>query len=116
MSDFLMLFRGGDPTELQKDEAKWKEHMEMWGAWMGGLAEKGQLVDGQPLSRDGRVIRGRDVVVSDGPFVEGKELVSGYLLFKAKDLSEATEISKGCPILEMDDGIVEVRQVTPIEM
>jgi hypothetical protein len=116
MSEFLLLFRGGDPSELQKNEAAWKEHMDRWAAWMGGLAEKGQFTSAQPLSRDGKVVRSPEMVVTDGPYVEGKEFVTGYMLFKANDIAHATEISKRCPILEMPDGIVEVREVTPIDM
>ena len=116
MSEFLMLFRGGDPSIMQADPEVWKEHMERWGAWMGGLAEKGQFVSAQPLAAEGKVVKGPGFVTSDGPFVEGKELVTGYMLFKATDLNDATEISKGCPILELDDGIVEVREVTPLSM
>ena len=116
MSEFLLLFRGGDPSELQADPEAWKAHMDRWGAWMRGLAEKEQFISAQPLGAEGKVLRGPEFVMSDGPFVEGKELVSGYMLFKAKNLADATEISKGYPILERDDGIVEVRPVTPIEM
>jgi len=36
--------------------------------------------------------------------------VGGYSLIEARDLAEATELSKGCPILERD-GSVEVRPI-----
>lgn len=37
-------------------------------------------------------------------------MVGGYLIVNAKDIDEAVEISKGCPIFE-ENGKVEVRQV-----
>ena len=55
-------------------------------------------------------------MVTDGPFMEGKEMVGGYLICKADSLEEAVEISKGCPILEYESGIVEVREIQELKM
>jgi hypothetical protein len=48
--------------------------------------------------------------------MEGKEMVGGYLLCKAEDYVEALEIAKGCPILDMPGGLVEVREVQNLAM
>lgn len=45
-----------------------------------------------------------DHVVLDGPFVEGKEVVSGYVELDATDLDEVLRIARawpGCPIVEI---------------
>jgi hypothetical protein len=45
-----------------------------------------------------------DPVVIDGPFVEGKEVVSGYAEVEADDLDEVLAIVKtwpGCPVVEI---------------
>ena len=55
----------------------------------------------------------KGAVVTDGPFVEGKEEVGGYLIVAAKDLNEAVELAKSCPILE-NNGTVEVRPIEHI--
>jgi hypothetical protein len=52
--------------------------------------------------------------VTDGPFIEAKEMVGGYLIVNAKDINEAVEISKGCPIF-LENGKVEVRPVQKLE-
>ncbi|MFG2088440.1 MULTISPECIES: YciI family protein [unclassified Spirillospora] len=47
---------------------------------------------------------GGDPVVTDGPFVEGKEVVSGYVEVEVADLDEALAIAKAwpsCPIVEI---------------
>jgi hypothetical protein len=47
---------------------------------------------------------GDDPVVTDGPFVEGKEVVSGYAEVEAEDLDEVLRIAKawpGCPTVEI---------------
>jgi len=116
MKEYLLLFRGGDHATLEKSPEKWQAHMQKWMLWMGGLKEQGKLIGAQPLNAEGKVVRGSKKVVSDGPFMEGKEMVGGYLACKADTLEEAVEISKGCPILEFDNGIVEVREIKELKM
>ncbi|HEX2502604.1 MAG TPA: YciI family protein [Miltoncostaeaceae bacterium] len=47
-------------------------------------------------------------LVTDGPFVEIKEAVGGYLLFEADDLDAAIELASRIPAARMG-GAVEVR-------
>jgi hypothetical protein len=76
--------------------------------WMKGLADRGYIKErGLPLERAGAVVRAKNT--TDGPYVE-KDIVIGYTLIEAKDLVEASEASRGCPILE-GGGAVEVRPV-----
>lgn len=116
MKDFLFLFRGGDTRMAQQSPEKWQAHMQKWMQWMGDLSNKGKLIGAQPLSQTGKIVKGSKKVVSDGPFMEGKEMVGGYLMCKAENYDEAVETSKGCPILEFDDGIVEVREIQELKM
>lgn len=112
MKEFLLLFRGGEEgmTAARQSPESFQQHMMKWKTWMEGLGRQGKLISGQPLAGTGTVIKGSRRVVTDGPFVEGKEIVGGYLMIKAADHAEAIEISKNCPIFEYD-GIVEVREV-----
>ena len=51
-----------------------------------------------------RLDRGSDPVVTDGPFVEGKEVVSGYTEIEVADLDEALRMVRtwpGCPVVEI---------------
>jgi hypothetical protein len=51
-----------------------------------------------------RLDRGDDPVVLDGPFVEGKEVVSGYVEVEAADLDEVLRVVRtwpGCPVVEI---------------
>lgn len=112
MSAFVYLFR--------TSEAEQREHMgtpelaqksmEAWLAWMGELEAKGHLKDrGQPLERAGKVVRGPNVI-TDGPYVEAKDLIAGYIVVEARDLEQAVALSIGCPMLG-GEGSVEVRPV-----
>lgn len=108
MSEFLFLYRGG---QRASDAAESDKVMQKWVAWMEDLGSKGHLKDrGQPLDTGGKVVRGKQKVVTDGPYPESKDVVGGYTLITARDLAQAAELSKGCPIFDTD-GVVEVRPV-----
>lgn len=81
---------------------------------MQGLGQKGILVGAENLQRTGKQINGKSKVVTDGPFIQAKEMVNGYLIINAKDIDEAVEIAKGCPIFQ-ENGKVEVRPVQKLE-
>lgn len=115
MAEYLFLFRGGDAETAQQSPELWQAHMQKWMQWMGGLKEQGKLIGAQPLVTTGKVVTGTKKVVTDGPYMEGKEMVGGYVACKANSYDEAVEISKGCPILE-HDGIVEVREIKELNM
>ena len=85
-------------------------------AWFKELGEKGHIkYPGHPLEGTGKVVRGKQKTVHDGPYAEAKDIVNGFTLIEAKDLSQAVELSKGCPILEFG-GSVEVRPIQILNM
>ena len=109
MSEFLYVYRGGaDRSNRSPEETQ--RAMQKWMTWMQGLAEKGHLKDrGNPLEPEGKLVSGTSKTVTDGPYAE-KDLVGGYSLIEARDLAQAAELSKGCPIFE-NGGSVEVRPI-----
>jgi hypothetical protein len=113
MSEFVFLYRGG---ERGRSPETYQQAMQKWMAWFKELGAKGHIKDqGQPLERAGKLVRGRQKVVTDGPFAEAKDVVGGYTLVEARDLEQAVELSKGCPIFEVE-GAVEVRPVMKLDM
>jgi hypothetical protein len=50
-------------------------------------------------------------VVTDGPFIESKEVIAGLYLYEAADLDEAIAHAKENPILMQARGGLEVRPV-----
>ena len=114
MSDFLFLFRSertgstASPEEMQRSLRK-------WGEWIQGLTQNGAFKGGEPLNSGGKVVAGPKKLVTDGPFVESKEIVGGYLIVTAKSVDDAAEISKGCPIFD-EGGSVEVREIRHMQM
>jgi len=108
MKDYLLLFRGGEMQGLTEEDRN--KHLAKWGEWIGGLSKEGKFVSGEPLGGESRVITGKKMTITDGPYAESKELVGGYLIIKAADLNGATEISRGCPIYEVN-GTTEIRDI-----
>lgn len=51
-----------------------------------------------------RLDHGIEPLITDGPFVEGKEVVSGYAEIEVDDLDEALRMARswpGCPLVEI---------------
>ncbi len=90
--------------------------MQRWMQWMSELTQQEKFVGAQPLNNTGRQIAGNKKLVTDGPFMEGKEIVGGYLICKANSYDSAVEIAKDCPLLEFDNGIVGVREIQELKM
>ena len=113
MSDFVYLFRIGKDAqrEAMGTPERAQQIMERWMVWMRELETRGHLKDrGQPLDRAGKVVRGPQQTVTDGPYVEVKDLVAGYIVVDARDLAHASDLARGCPMLD-GGGSVEVRPI-----
>ena len=113
MSDFVFLFRAtlSDQAKAMGTPEHAQKSMQAWLKWVRELEAGGHLKNpGQPLDPTGKTVRGRDKLVTDGPYMEAKDLVLGFFVVQARDLDEATQLSKGCPMLD-GDGSVEIRPV-----
>ena len=115
MPNFLYVFRGGGMGQQKLSPQQLQQQMQKWGAWVQDLRAKGHLKAGDPLEPAGKTVHGRKKAITDGPYAEAKDLVGGYLLIEASDLNQATELSLGCPGLDVD-GTVEVRPIAKVDM
>ena len=108
MTKFMFVYRdkAGDQPNFSPEEMQ--AQMAKWGVWFQELGDK--LVDGgDGLLPAGKVLNG-DGTVTDGPFIEAKELVGGFSILQADSLDAAIELARGCPIAE-HGGSVEVREL-----
>jgi hypothetical protein len=109
MSEYVFLYRGGERPSGSLEQMQ--QEMQKWMVWLKELTDKGHIKDpGHPLERSGKLVRGKQKTVTDGPFAEAKDVVGGYTLVQAKDLAHAVELTSGCPILDIG-GLVEVRPI-----
>jgi hypothetical protein len=110
MAKFMFIFRGGAFVTPGLSPSQMQEHLAKWHRWADTFAKAGRNNVGHPLENRGRAIRGRDRVLTDGPYAESKDLVTGSLVLEAASLEEATALARDCPIFEFD-GSVEIRPV-----
>jgi len=79
-------------------------------SWVSEMDGRGVRLEGYPLSPDEATtvrVRGGEVLVSDGPFAETKELMVGYDLLECTDLDEAIEVASKHPLARR--GAMELR-------
>jgi len=119
MADFVYLFwnRREDAQLMAQSTPEQKQAITgRWKTWLEGLAKQGHVKDlGAPLEFSGKTLHSPKKQVTDGPHPEAKDVIGGFSIITAKDLDQATELAKGCPILDLG-GRVEVRPIRPIAM
>lgn len=80
-------------------------------AWVSAMDERGVRVQGHELAgvQDATTIRvrGGEVVIADGPFVEAKELIAGFDILDCANLDEAIEAAAKHPVARL--GALELR-------
>jgi hypothetical protein len=93
MHEFLLILKGDgmstlSPEQMQKLLIDYK-------TWVGSLGD--QYVTGQRLQSVGANIVDKTTVVTDGPFLEPKEMIAGFFMIRARDQDEAVEIAMRSP-------------------
>jgi hypothetical protein len=107
MAKFLFIYRS-NPEEFAKlTPEQIQQHHQKWMEWITDAMKQGWMLEpGDALTPEGRVVKPK--VVTDGPFVESKEIVGGYSIIQADTADAAAKLAKGCPGL-LVNGSVEVR-------
>jgi hypothetical protein len=106
MPKFLFIYRENtvshaegcqpSPEEMQAIGAQWYAWMQKFSASI--------LPGGDGLKPSGRVIKAG--IVTDGPYVEAKELVVSFGVIQADDYDAAVAIARACPPLHT----IEIRE------
>lgn len=109
MKEFALIFRLKDISDFQPSPDQMQERMN----WLGSIAAQNKLVDKGntllPVPGSAKTVK-PDNVVTDGPYTEIKEFISGYIVVKTDTIEEAVEIAKENPIFKIG-GSIEVREV-----
>ena len=109
MAKFMYLFRSNPSAYQSMSPEQMQQTMKKWMDWKDTLEKNGHIKQfGERLDGTGKVVRGKTKAVTDGPFVEVKDFIQGYMLVEARDMDQAVELAKGCPVLD-GDGTVEIR-------
>jgi hypothetical protein len=90
------------------------EVMAAHGALPARVAEAGgRIAAGMALEAPSTATAIRDELLTDGPFIETKEVLAGVYVLEARDLDHALMLAKMTPIVE---GGVEVRPLLGFEV
>jgi hypothetical protein len=95
----------------EMDAADWQAIRQETLEYVEALRARGTLLDAQPLKGGGtgstvRVRQG-ETFVTDGPYIESKEIIGGFFLIEARGIEEAVEVAAAWPSARL--GAIEVR-------
>ena len=110
----MMIFIGADYQELGLSPEELQSRMGKWFAWGEKMQKQGILKGGEALLATSKRVSGPDRIESDGPFVEGKELIGGYYTVSAENADEVVKIAQDYPDYDLG-GTVEIREIIKFE-
>jgi hypothetical protein len=115
MTQYMLLLHQVPNYNTDLPREKMLEMTKRYMAWAEGLRQKGRLAGGEKLAAGGvRHIKSQSgqLVVSDGPYAEAKDVIGGYFIIEAKDAAEAETIAKDCPLLVLaPNNWMEIRPI-----
>lgn len=99
---YMMLIGGEETSYVNDSEEERQVLYERIFAWWEQQERAGRIVGGHELepSATATTVRiGQDgsATVTDGPFVEGKEMIGGYAILEVETLDEALDVAKSWP-------------------
>ena len=104
--DLADLARSGDAQRYAR--------MRVMMAWVESLHESVSYLGGDPLEITRKYVT-KDRIVSDGPFIEAKEGITGYMMINAENLEQAAAIAQSCPLVQQDVMSIEVSAVLLVD-
>jgi hypothetical protein len=110
---YMLLLASNPADEPGPDSDSFGPYMAEWAAYSQALVEAGAMVSGEALHGTGTAstvqVRDGKRIVTDGPFIESKEVIGGFYVIDVADLDEALDWAARIPNAHF--GTVEVRPV-----
>jgi hypothetical protein len=108
MTKFMLVYHHPQEPVSKPSPEEMQTLMKKWQAWITTGMKEGWMVDrGNGLTQPCRVVD-TNKAVTDGPFVESKEIIGGFSIVQAESIDAAAELAKECPTL-LSGGRIEVR-------
>jgi hypothetical protein len=96
--------RDSTATRVQRSPEEMQALQAAWYAWMQKFSSA-ILPGGDGLKPSGRLVKGG--IVTDGPYVEAKEVIASFGILQADNYDAAVAIALECP----GDFTIEIRQM-----
>ena len=110
---YIVLIYGSEAAYATATEQERAQEMQEYSAVTAEIAQSGKFLSGDSLhpTSTATTVRIRDgkTLITDGPFAETKEQLSGYYVLDCKDLDEAIEYAAKIP--GASTGCIEVRPI-----
>ncbi len=116
MAEYLVLLHEDPARTRDFSPTQMQALIQRYGDWIDGLRAQGLVTVGKKLKDEGgRHLRGEKgrMVVSDGPYAEGKDVISGLFIITADSYEQAQALLAPGPHLEF--GWIELRQIDALE-
>jgi hypothetical protein len=110
---YVMLIAGNEDTWAGRAPEESAALYERIGRWWGKQSASGRVIGGNelepsPTATTVRIGMDGGTTVTDGPFIEGKELIGGYGILDVADLDEALKIAASWPV---PGDVLEIRPI-----
>jgi hypothetical protein len=107
VAKFLFIYRDPAKPVAQPSPEEMQAFLGMWGEWFQKFGS--WIVDsGDGLKPSGKVLKAGGTV-TDGPYVEAKEVIGGFTVVQADDYDGALTMARECPIAKIG-GAIEIRE------
>jgi hypothetical protein len=94
MAKFLFIYRESTVTHAQACAEDMQALQGQWYAWMQKFSAS-ILPGGDGLKPNGRMLKSG--LVTDGPYIEAKEVIVSFAVIQADDYDAAVAIARECP-------------------
>jgi hypothetical protein len=105
MAKFLLIYRESTEKSAKPSPQEMQALQTAWYAWMQKFSSA--IVTGDGLKRTGRLVKAG--LVTDGPYVESKEIIASFTIIQAADYDAAVAIVRECPA--GPGPVIEIREM-----
>ncbi|MGW9684454.1 YciI family protein [Flagellimonas sp. 2504JD1-5] len=101
--EFILIVKSkGEEPSL----AEMQELINDYAPWMHHYSESGNYLSGSPFHKEGALVNGKGDYKFDGDFLNGPNLITGYIHIEAETLHDAIQIADECPLLAFNSIVV----------
>lgn len=114
MKEYMFIIRNNNDNFSSLSSEEQTQFLKKCEAYIDKLKKQNQLIEAQPLEREGKIISGNKEGWKENYFAETREVIVGYYHILAENINEAISIAKANP--EFEYGASARIEVRPIKV